>query len=624
MKLLPALFNQQQATPQKTVKFRGNTNNDNNEVETLLQNSIKNSISNSKDISTIMEDPKKKGIFFDTLGSMMVTVAAQLTKILTANSTPENNTKIRKSNDGDVLEIRQTRVKEADADSVDEIKDAPIKDAVATGIEEIKDLQTKESGVGSAGTIRKTKIKNAEDTVKLIKHKGKQQEFEIQLLNEIQNIKERQELPTNKQSELHSLYNEFCGLNYKDSHYSQSNEKVDNKVIATNLTKDLQSCTTDDELTKIVDKYKGYSKESVISNVPEKKQEISIPPNANPETVEIVKNLKNIKEAYYKIGNEENSEDKMILVENFINAVSSTQKQKEVRYLSRINSNYSEHLYEMASIYNDLQYNDETEKKELFLALIFNKMVSPDALETWKKFNSIGLNFFEYNSMINNDLKGDTIKNIAIQKRNAKLNQIEMLSPDSFRIGFSNSSLMPVEKKLKSIQNIFKLINNADYKPLTASDKPFTIKDMEREIIDKRDSYPNLMNYLTKKKDGKEYLNQGSMTKLLELYNDNRINKNLFTMHSYLRFIERVVFNKINNQNYNILDGGVVNRNYVACLQELKNSLSSAMKNSIEVHTYAGEYDYVKAPKFEIPYKYGEDGKLTITINENNKIHTVF
>ena len=103
MKLLPALFNQQQSTPQKNIKFRGNTNNDNNEVETLLQNSIKNSISNSKDISTIMEDPKKKGIFFDTLGSMMVTVAAQLTKILTANSTHENSTKVRESSDGDVI-----------------------------------------------------------------------------------------------------------------------------------------------------------------------------------------------------------------------------------------------------------------------------------------------------------------------------------------------------------------------------------------------------------------------------------------------------------------------------------------------------------------------------------------
>ena len=70
-----------------------------------------------------------------------------------------------------------------------------------------------------------------------------------------------------------------------------ANEKVDNKTIAENLTKDLQTCTTDEELTKIIDKYKGYSKEPVDSKV----QELPIPPNANPETLERVKHLQNIK-----------------------------------------------------------------------------------------------------------------------------------------------------------------------------------------------------------------------------------------------------------------------------------------------------------------------------------------
>ncbi len=616
MKLLPSLLNQQQPTPQKTVKFRGNTNNDNNEVETLLQNSIKNSISNSKDISTIMEDPEKKGIFFDTLGSMMVTVAAQLTKILTAKPAPENNTKIRESSDGDVLEIRHTQVKEADADSVDGIKDAPVKDAVATGIEEMKDAQTEESGVDSAETIRKTKIKNAEDTVKLIKHKGKQQEFEIQLLNEIQNIKERQELPTNKQSELHNLYNEFCSLNYKDSHYSLANEKVDNKTIAENLTKDLQTCTTDEELTKIIDKYKGYSKEPVDSKV----QELPIPPNANPETLERVKHLQNIKRAYYNIGNEENSKDKMILVENFINEVAIVQDQKSMgnKCLSRINSRYSDYLYELSSIYND--FGDNTENKNKFITNIGNSNINPEAIKTWKDFNGTSLNFNEYNSMVNNGINANTIAELSTQKRILRLKQIEMLSPDSFKIGFNSSDF---NKNFDSTSKIFKVLNKeSDYKPLTASDDNFTIHDIEKEVLKKQDSYPNLTNYL--KTEGQNYLNQGKMQNLLELYNGNKINKNIFTIHSYLRFIERVVLNKINNEDHNFISTRVLNKTYIDCIRPLKESLGSAMKNSLEVHTYSGEYDSVKAPRFEIPYKYGEDGKLTITINENKKIHTIF
>ena len=91
-------------------------------------------------------------------------------------------------------------------------------------------------------------------------------------------------------------------------------------------------------------------------------KQVYVPVNhVNPETLERVKHLQNIKRAYYNIGNEENSKDKMILVENFINEVAFVQDQKSMgnKCLSRINSRYSDYLYELSSIYNDFGYNTE-------------------------------------------------------------------------------------------------------------------------------------------------------------------------------------------------------------------------------------------------------------------------
>lgn len=221
--------------------------------------------------------------------------------------------------------------------------------------------------------------------------------------------------------------------------------------------------------------------------------------------------------------------------------------------------------------------------------------------------------------MVNNNIDESIIKELSTQKRILKLKQIEMLSPDSFKIGFSSLNF---NKNFKATSEIFKTLNNTNYKALSASDEEFTMDDIEKEIHKKQDSYPNLVEYLTIKSEEQNYLNQGKMQNLLELYEGDKINKNLFTIHSYLRFIERVVLNKINNENHDFVSTKLVNKTYIDCIRALKDSLSNTMKAPLEVHTYSS--DDIKAAKFNIPYKYGEDGKLTITINENNKIHTLF
>ena len=79
----------------------------------------------------------------------------------------------------------------------------------------------------------------------------------------------------------------------------------------------------------------------------------------------------------------------------------------------------------------------------------------------------------------NNLLDDDTIKDISTQKRNAHLNKIELQSNDNFKIGFDKINF---NKNFYSISNIFKTINDPNYKSLIASDENFTIHDIENEI----------------------------------------------------------------------------------------------------------------------------------------------
>ena len=114
------------------------------------------------------------------------------------------------------------------------------------------------------------------------------------------------------------------------------------------------------------------------------------------------------------------------------------------------------------------------------------------------------------------------------------------------------------------------------------------------------------------------------MQNLLNLYYGDKMNKNLFTMHSYLRFIERVVIPTINE--YNGLEDAnycnIINKTYIGKLKELRQIIQNEFKQTKEFPTYtAGN---IKAPQFTIPMINSNGEEMVITINNDNKIHTIF
>ena len=68
-------------------------------------------------------------------------------------------------------------------------------------------------------------------------------------------------------------------------------------------------------------------------------------------------------------------------------------------------------------------------------------------------------------------------------------------------------------------------------------------KMIEEEIQNHYYSYPNLKKHLEVK--DKTYLSMGKMQNLIDMYYGNERNQNIFTLHSYLRFIERIVLPEI-------------------------------------------------------------------------------
>lgn len=166
---------------------------------------------------------------------------------------------------------------------------------------------------------------------------------------------------------------------------------------------------------------------------------------------------------------------------------------------------------------------------------------------------------------------------------------------------------------------MFKTVDINSSRGLIYQEKLYTPADIDTEINKNRLTYPLLTKYLTM--PNKSYLNQGKEEKLLDIYNGAKVNKDLFTLHSYLRFLERYVMPELNNENK--IYASQIRNAYLPKLVTLKNAINDAMKTFITVYEYSIENTDIKAPKIKIPY--GKNGNFfEITINDAGKIHTIF
>lgn len=526
--------------------------------ENLVSSALK--AGDTVELSTIINDPKKNKFFFATLGSLMTATAIKITEMLCSKeeNPPEKE---------DIIELP-------------EAKQAP---------ERNKDTKTKEK----------------EKIPKFIKHSGKQGANEKALLKEIGEVIERLNPDIEHKNELISLFNRFCGLNSNGISYDNENNKIPNISISKLVLNDIKNCTNTEHLEEIVSHYKVYTAEKKELVSVSAKEEMIIP--------DCIATRDNIKESYEYLDKESKAN-----VDNFLVALSSKDNYLQKAVLQKINKRYSESLLGIAEIHKFL--SDLSPEQEMdFLTSLSNELIASDAIPNFLAQNQDTevFNFFEYNSFINRGLSDDAINELASKLREGEISKIILNNFDeTFEMELHNTFL---GQSFKTILNVFKTVDMNSSRGLRYQDKIYTSDDIDTEIYNNHFTYPLLIKYLTI--PNKSYLNRGKEEKLLEIYNGAQLNKDLFTLHSYLRFLERYVMPNLNNEKK--IYASQIKNVYLPKLVMLKDALNEAMKTSIKVFVYSIDNHDIKAPKIKIPY--GQNGDFfEITINDAGKIHTIF
>lgn len=517
------------------------------------------------ELSTIINNPKKNKIFFAALGSLITATAMKITELLCGDTNKEQ-----------------------------EKNDIPIEGSETES---------------SATNIAKPANQESENNhlLKLIKHSGKQKNNEKALEMEINNVIQELNPDINHKNALVSLYNKFCGLNNRGTSFDNENNEVSNVAVSELILTDIKGCSSLEELDAIFARYESYTSEKKDLLNPLINEEIVIP--------KCIANKDNIKNAYKNL-----DKNNRIQVDEFFTSLCTEDVILKKTAFQKINKIYSDSLTNIATIYKLLSENSPEEKRT-FLINLSNGLITSEALsnyitnnETLKIFD-----FLDYNSFIYGKLPENSINELTLLKNKGELHRIRLnFSDDSYEIELHNTFL---GKSFRTILDTFKIINNDSSKGLNAPQKEYTINDIDTEIKSNSSTYPLLMRYLTIK--DKNYLNQGKEEKLLDIYNGAKLNKDLFTVHSYLRFLERYVMPELNSCSENKIYASQIKTIYLKKITTLKNAINTAMQKPINVFVYSIDDADIKAPKIKIPYKNGTSF-FEITLNDQAKIHTIF
>ena len=114
------------------------------------------------------------------------------------------------------------------------------------------------------------------------------------------------------------------------------------------------------------------------------------------------------------------------------------------------------------------------------------------------------------------------------------------------------------------------------------------------------------------------------MQGLIDLYYRHENNKNIFTLHSYLRFLERAVLPDIieNGEEEDIYSGKILTQEFIKKLNELKQALNNVFKYPTDIQTY--QFENILAPQFIVKLDSAEQDQFVITLDINDKIHTLY
>ena len=458
---------------------------------------------------------------------------------------------------------------------------------------------------------------------KIKKHKGRQADFEINLVDTIRDKINELKLEESYSDGAYKLYNKFCGVNYKGQHYSTEGKLFVNKAIVQNLCADLAKCSDSEQFKRIVELYeKSYLSEKEYAESTAAK-EAKIFENIDSESLNILQSYKNIKNSYIEIANtDDKNSKKQNAVKAFIGSINKEIQDENIKKLlfSRINRNYSDVLYEISDIYNELK-NQDDDSAQQFVTDITNKMISMDALKKWDKSGCRQrLDFNTYNSLIYSGVSDESIKSLSKLKRDTKIKEFEILTPEIFKVKLPYPAF---SKNFNLINNLFFYINDGKYEPLLSDDSSsYTTKDIEAELYKHSDTYPYLEEFLSDM-NGNIY-NTKKMQHLINLYYGNENNKNIFTLHSYLRFMERVVLPDVKEygEENDIHSSRAVGSEFINKLNELKQALNREFKSPVEINKYSVEN--IQAPQLIVDLANCKQDCFNITLNKDNKIHTIY
>ncbi len=451
---------------------------------------------------------------------------------------------------------------------------------------------------------------------RIIKHKGHPADFETNLINRIRQASDKYNLSEADIAEMIKLYNKFCGVNYKGCHYSLTNVLLSNKQIVEEYILGIDSCNDKEELLNYTDKFNNeYALQKFPTDTDSAKVLEAIALN-KPDTYNILKMYKNIQNSYLKLVKDEQT---LGVIDDFIKNITENLEDDGLKKMlfSRINKSYNECLFEIAKMYKETT----PEYSDTFLRLIINKMISPDALKTWDNSGcKQRLDFNTYNNLILNDIDTDAIKKFGKLKRDTKFSDFKMFTPEHFNIKLPYTAF---SRNFHLINSVFSILNKSDYSPLEAEDDSnYTVSSIQEELKKRNTSYPNLKEYLAVK--DKTYLNTRKMQILLELYYGNESNKNIFTLHSYLRFLERVVLPEIKEEGdiSDVTSSKIVCQTFIKKLNELKEALNTGFRSPINIETY--QIDNVRAPQLIVNIVGANRSSFIITIDTSDKIHTIY
>lgn len=541
-------------------------------------------------VKDILKDPKKRTLFFELLGAAIVSTVSTIVNIMEPTTSSDDSKK----------SIGKTNQKVSN-----------------------KKTNTASNNSEVIGASQAQEV----DTIKFDATKGIAPKIEKDFINFVnENFADNQIIS----DRLKLLFNEFGAFNRKDGHILNNNV-VANKEILSLILEELKQAEKDQEkINEIINKYQGLLKVE-SPQIPNKKAPKKIEIEVSPDIKSVLDRYATLKTKYYEIINASNTkkeaEQKLRPIDNMIITLSysNPSDEKAKRCLKALNKHYCDYIEPMAEIFEETP----EEKIDNLCFIIADKKIAPKALENWsQEKDALKCDFPLYNELVRNGLDQQAIQKVCNMHYNRIFNNIEINSDDS-EIKLTASNKTSITKAFENINKIFELVMNQKVTLRAEEDIIFNEEQLKDELkkdflIDGKSTYPNIVSYLygshfniynEKSFDNNNKKYDYKFKVLSDALNESVLfNPKIFSPHCKMRFLERFVLNE--NFSPKTLKGAVREKT-----GQFIEAFRSSQIDGMVLTPYTTSNGRVGT---KISIQTGSLGIVTITIDDQNKIHTIF